>query len=239
MLLTYPLMASHLRIVARASAGSRGTGSQAMFARTIPRSDRCCALVIYFSSPTTINARRGSRRHGGCPKAVGFGGPRCTLCRCVRLRVCSWRRSLEYTTLRPILKWLTLALFAYVITLAVCESRPGQRRFGLLVPSVHNGTARFLTTLVAILGTTISPYLFIWQSSQEAEEQRIDPPTKKPLKAAPVNEERGVRANSAPTRLSAWPSPTSSRLPSLSRQPPHCMSTARQISRRPRKLPRR
>jgi Mn2+/Fe2+ NRAMP family transporter len=42
----------------------------------------------------------------------------------------------------------------------------------------------FLTTLVALLGTTISPYLFIWQSSQEAEEQRIDP-EKKPLKQTP------------------------------------------------------
>src|SRR4029078_509700 len=42
----------------------------------------------------------------------------------------------------------------------------------------------FLTTLVALLGTTISPYLFIWQSSQEAEEQRIDP-DKKPLKQTP------------------------------------------------------
>ena len=42
----------------------------------------------------------------------------------------------------------------------------------------------FLTTLVALLGTTISPYLFIWQSSQEAEEQRIDP-DKKPLKLTP------------------------------------------------------
>jgi Mn2+/Fe2+ NRAMP family transporter len=50
-------------------------------------------------------------------------------------------------------------------------------------------TGTFLTTLVAILGTTISPYLFIWQSSQEAEEERIDP-VKKPLK-----EETGPRSH--------------------------------------------
>jgi Mn2+/Fe2+ NRAMP family transporter len=50
----------------------------------------------------------------------------------------------------------------------------------------------FLTTLVAILGTTISPYLFIWQSSQEAEEQRIDP-DKKPLKREPGKEGEEVR----------------------------------------------
>jgi Mn2+/Fe2+ NRAMP family transporter len=51
---------------------------------------------------------------------------------------------------------------------------------GLLIPTVR-WSPEFLTTLVAILGTTISPYLFIWQSSQEAEEQRIDK-DKRPLK---------------------------------------------------------
>jgi Mn2+/Fe2+ NRAMP family transporter len=78
---------------------------------------------------------------------------------------------------------LTLALFAYVITLAVVKVPWGEALRGLLVPQVRWDGA-FLTTLVAILGTTISPYLFIWQSSQEAEEQRIDP-EKKPLKISP------------------------------------------------------
>jgi Mn2+/Fe2+ NRAMP family transporter len=59
----------------------------------------------------------------------------------------------------------------------------GEALRGLLVPQVRWDGA-FLTTLVAILGTTISPYLFIWQSSQEAEGQRIDP-EKKPLKINP------------------------------------------------------
>ena len=82
-----------------------------------------------------------------------------------------------------ILKWLTLALFAYVIALAVVKVPWSEALRGLLVPSIQwNGT--FLTTLVALLGTTISPYLFIWQSSQEAEEQRIDP-DKQPLKLTP------------------------------------------------------
>ena len=53
------------------------------------------------------------------------------------------------------------------------------------MPSISwNGA--FLTTLVAILGTTISPYLFVWQSAQEAEEQRIDK-NKKPLKRDVAN----------------------------------------------------
>jgi Mn2+/Fe2+ NRAMP family transporter len=48
------------------------------------------------------------------------------------------------------------------------------------------------TTLVAVLGTTISPYLFVWQSSQEAEEQRIDP-AKRPLKENSATQQRELR----------------------------------------------
>jgi Mn2+/Fe2+ NRAMP family transporter len=71
-------------------------------------------------------------------------------------------------------------LFAYVVALFVVKVPWLEALKGLLVPSIQwNGT--FLTTLVAVLGTTISPYLFVWQSSQEAEEQRIDP-EKRPLK---------------------------------------------------------
>jgi NRAMP (natural resistance-associated macrophage protein)-like metal ion transporter len=79
-----------------------------------------------------------------------------------------------------VLKWLTLSLFAYVIALAVVKVPWGEALKGILIPHMSLDAA-FLTTLVAILGTTISPYLFVWQSSQEAEEQRIDP-EKKPLK---------------------------------------------------------
>jgi NRAMP (natural resistance-associated macrophage protein)-like metal ion transporter len=87
---------------------------------------------------------------------------------------------LEYKRYVSILKWLTLVLFAYVVALFVIEIPWLEAIKGLLIPKIQwSGT--FLTTLVAVLGTTISPYLFIWQSSQEAEEQRIDP-AKKPLK---------------------------------------------------------
>jgi Mn2+/Fe2+ NRAMP family transporter len=74
-------------------------------------------------------------------------------------------------------------LFAYVIALFVVKVPWTDALKGLVLPQIQlNGT--FLTTIVAILGTTISPYLFIWQSSQEAEEQRVDP-AKKPLKEQP------------------------------------------------------
>ncbi|MET4842585.1 NRAMP family divalent metal transporter [Bradyrhizobium japonicum] len=86
----------------------------------------------------------------------------------------------DYERYVSVLKWLTLSLFAYVIALAVVEVPWGEALKGVLIPRA-SWDAAFLTTLVAILGTTISPYLFVWQSSQEAEEQRIDA-DKKPLK---------------------------------------------------------
>jgi NRAMP (natural resistance-associated macrophage protein)-like metal ion transporter len=89
----------------------------------------------------------------------------------------------DYERYVAVLKWLTLSLFAYVITLAVVEVPLAEALKGVFIPHVSLDAA-FLTTLVAILGTTISPYLFIWQSSQEAEDQRIDT-HKRPLKKTP------------------------------------------------------
>jgi Mn2+/Fe2+ NRAMP family transporter len=90
-----------------------------------------------------------------------------------------------------ILKWLTLVLFAYVIALFVVKVPWLEALKGLLVPTIQwNGT--FLTTLVAVLGATISPYLFVWQSSQEAEDQRIEP-AKRPLKENAATKQREMR----------------------------------------------
>ena len=111
----------------------------------------------------------------------------------------------KYERYVAILKWLTLVLFAYVIALFMVKVPWGEALAGLLIPKIQ-WNAAFLTTLVAILGTTISPYLFIWQSSQEAEEQRIDP-DKKPLKSSPGKNRKRSGAF-ALTRSSAWGSQT-------------------------------
>ena len=87
---------------------------------------------------------------------------------------------LEYKLYVSVLKWLTLCLFSYVLALAAVHVPWGEAIEGLLIPRI-SFEVNFLTTLLAVLGTTISPYLFIWQSSQEAEDQRIDR-NKKPLK---------------------------------------------------------
>jgi NRAMP (natural resistance-associated macrophage protein)-like metal ion transporter len=86
---------------------------------------------------------------------------------------------LDYKRYVAVLKWLTLSLFAYVAALAFASVSWGEALAGILVPRL-TWSADYFTTIVAILGTTISPYLFFWQASQEAEDQRVDT-TKRPL----------------------------------------------------------
>jgi Mn2+/Fe2+ NRAMP family transporter len=69
-----------------------------------------------------------------------------------------------------ILKWLTLSLFAYVLVV-LAVGVDWRAALAGLWPSLPAGSA---TTVVAILGTTISPYLFFWQSAQELEEMQLE-----------------------------------------------------------------
>lgn len=78
---------------------------------------------------------------------------------------------LRYIILANALKWLTLVLFAYVLT--AIRLHPDWRSIvrETVTPTLPHGRAAW-ATLVAILGTTISPYLFFWQASQEVEEEK-------------------------------------------------------------------
>jgi len=69
------------------------------------------------------------------------------------------------------LKWLTLSLFAYVGIAFVVKLPWADVGYHLIVPNISLKTD-YLTTVVAILGTTISPYLFFWQAEEEADEVR-------------------------------------------------------------------
>jgi NRAMP (natural resistance-associated macrophage protein)-like metal ion transporter len=77
----------------------------------------------------------------------------------------------RYHQIARILKWLALALFAYVIAAFRVGPDWGEVLRSAVVPSVPKDRAGW-ATLVAILGTTISPYLFFWQASQEVEEEK-------------------------------------------------------------------
>lgn len=78
---------------------------------------------------------------------------------------------LRYITLASYLKWLALVLFAYVLAAIRLDPDWGSVAQATLIPTLPKGRAAW-ATLVAILGTTISPYLFFWQASQEVEEEK-------------------------------------------------------------------
>jgi NRAMP (natural resistance-associated macrophage protein)-like metal ion transporter len=91
----------------------------------------------------------------------------------------------------PILKWLTLALFAYVGTVLVVHVPLEEMLSGVLLPNL-SFTRDYVALVVAVFGTTISPYLFFWQASQEVEEQRATPGDE-PLKEAPGQARSNLR----------------------------------------------
>jgi NRAMP (natural resistance-associated macrophage protein)-like metal ion transporter len=77
----------------------------------------------------------------------------------------------SYARFAQYLKWLTAVLFAYVVTAFL--ARPDWRQVALatFVPRLRWDSV-YVTTMVAVLGTTISPYLFFWQASHEVEEEK-------------------------------------------------------------------
>jgi NRAMP (natural resistance-associated macrophage protein)-like metal ion transporter len=91
---------------------------------------------------------------------------------------------IPYKTYVFYLKWLTLVLFAYVATVFAVQVPWGEVLKGTLRPSLI-WNAKGLAALMAILGTTISPYLFFWQASEEAEEVQ-DRPAEHALRKRPL-----------------------------------------------------
>lgn len=89
---------------------------------------------------------------------------------------------IPYQSYVRVLKWLTLALLAYVATVFVVRIPWGEVVFSTFVPHLSL-KPEYITTIVAVFGTTISPYLFFWQASQEVEELRAKPNETALLKA--------------------------------------------------------
>jgi len=77
----------------------------------------------------------------------------------------------SYRTMARVFKWLTLVLFAYVITAFLVHPNWTAILRATFIPHIQ-WTKGYLAVLVGILGTTISPYLFFWQAAQEVEEDR-------------------------------------------------------------------
>jgi len=169
--LTYPLMVAVQMISARLGRVT-GRGLADNIRQNFP-APVLYALVIMLLVANTINVAADVAAMGqslqlvvGGPVhlyAVGFGVV------CLALEVyLPYRRYVTY------LKWLTLVLFAYVAVALVANVSWSAVLSGIVWPRVPL-SPDMLTVIVAVFGTTISPYLFFWQAALEVEEVEANP----------------------------------------------------------------
>jgi Mn2+/Fe2+ NRAMP family transporter len=100
----------------------------------------------------------------------------------------------SYKLIAKLFKWLTLVLFAYVFASFYAHVDWKQALAVTFVPHLE-WSRGFLAVLVAILGTTISPYLFFWQAAEEVEEEKAKDQTLAQHKSATTAELRTARAD--------------------------------------------
>ncbi|MGZ3709792.1 MAG: NRAMP family divalent metal transporter, partial [Bdellovibrionota bacterium] len=119
----------------------------------------------------------------GAAMRLLIGGPILLYCVLIAVIALILEVFVPYTQYVRWLKWLTFALFAYAEAVWVIDVPWKKVLHSTLLPSVTL-SPEFLKMFIAVLGTTISPYLFFWQASQEVEEQTSHH-GEKPLKRAP------------------------------------------------------
>lgn len=108
----------------------------------------------------------------------------------------------SYARYAKILKWLTVALFAYVVTAFAVGLNWHEVVYHTVVPTITFSKNQ-LFLLCAILGTTISPYLFFWQTSQEAEERRFNKAVEETAEHVEPHE-TVVKKNIRKMRIDVW-----------------------------------
>ncbi|WP_426437605.1 NRAMP family divalent metal transporter [Bradyrhizobium genosp. P] len=176
MLLTFPLMAAIQEISARVGRVT-GHGISGNVCRHYPGWLLVIVVALLFIA-NTINIAADLAAMADATKLL-IGGPAIIYVVLFGVTSVAAQIFMDYKRYVAVLKWLTLSLFAYVAALAFAKVSWSEALAGVLVPRL-TWSADYFTTIVAIFGTTISPYLFFWQASQEAEEQRVDV-TKRPL----------------------------------------------------------
>ncbi|MFE1597747.1 NRAMP family divalent metal transporter [Methylobacterium sp. ID0610] len=172
LLYSYPLMVAVQMIAARIGR-TTGHGIAGVLRRHAPHGLlQVTVLLLVVANTVNLGADLGAMADAAI--LLRPGAPRWLLVLlfasvCVVLQ--TW---LAYARYVAVLKWLTLALFAYFAALATTQVAWGAFALGTLVPRLGFDREE-LTTVVAVFGTTISPYLFFWQSSEEAEDLRVHP----------------------------------------------------------------
>jgi NRAMP (natural resistance-associated macrophage protein)-like metal ion transporter len=167
-LLTWPLMAAVQMMCARIGKVT-GQGLAANFKRRFP-SWLLLVVVTALLAANAINI--GADLAGMADAAEMLAGINSHLLVVLFALLISWATvRLHYHQIANVLKWLVLVLLAYPITAFVVGADWGRVARDTFIPSIPR-TREEWSMLVAILGTTISPYLFFWQASEEVEEEK-------------------------------------------------------------------
>lgn len=181
MLLTYPLMVAIQSVSARMGRVT-GRGLATNLRRHYPRPILYAAVMVLLIA-NTINIAADLAAMGAAAKLV-LGGPVQIYVVLLGIFSLLLQVFVPYERYARFLKWLTLVLFAYVAIAFVIPVDWKAVGLSIVKPPIQL-SGDYLTTVVAVLGTTISPYLFFWQASQEVEEIR-SAPAQEPLLRAPA-----------------------------------------------------
>jgi NRAMP (natural resistance-associated macrophage protein)-like metal ion transporter len=180
MLFSYPLMAAIQEISARIGRVT-GKGIAANLREHYPLSLlRAIVGLLLVANIINLGADLGAM---GDALRLLIGGPSGVYVVAFAVLCTVLEIFLRYGRYVKILKWLTLSLFAYVATVLVVDVQWQEVLYRTLVPSLV-WQQDYVVVIVAVLGTTISPYLFFWQASEEAEDERVNP-AEHPLTEAP------------------------------------------------------
>lgn len=183
MLFSFPLMAAIQEICARIGRIT-GAGVAANVRKCYPR-PILYAVVLFLCVANIFNLGADITAMGAAAHLV-FRGSVNAYAMAFGLISLLLQVFVPYKRYVRYLKWLTIVLFAYVATAFVVHVPVKLAIRGTFIPDI-SWTADYWIALVALLGTTISPYLFFWQTSQEAEEVRVNkdqsPLKRKPLRA--------------------------------------------------------
>jgi len=181
LLFTYPLMTAIQEISGRIGR-TTGRGIAANLRRHYPNWI-LQTIVAMLLTANTINIAADLGAMGDALSLI-IGGPNKLYAALFAVGCAALQVFVDYARYAKLLKWLTISLFTYFGTLLVVHIPWGEAARGFFIPSLTT-QSHMWTTVVAILGTTISPYLFFWQASQEVEDI-ADVPARKPLIKAPA-----------------------------------------------------
>lgn len=166
-LLTFPLMAAIQEMCARIGLIT-SQGLTVTLKKHYPKS--ILYLVLLFSFPAiTLNIGADIQGMGAVAHMIFPGIPISVYCMIITGVMMYVIINFSYRAIADILKWLCLTLLLYIIVPFLAHQDWLKIAKSTFIPTLHFNK-EFFSIIVAILGTTISPYLFFWQATMEAEE---------------------------------------------------------------------